>query len=809
MDKITVLFPGGFKPLTGAHMDLAERYAAEADVDRVIMLISGKDRDGITRKDSMQIFDILNRDSEISIEMQPTEFASPITAAYEYLFALPPDAVGRYALAASAKGDDYVRTTSFGSSVEKYKTVGDKNGRKIPAGVNAEMLNINVEPLMASNGEPISATTLRNAITTQDYELFTTGYPKTDPNKIKQIWNILTGLTESSFSVEWWKQMFEGAMGEKNKDRHDAKIKKLRSFLDGNVGRDFVYDFEEFGKTVFGAPIMESVLTENYITRQELAQIESVIDSFFKKYNININFQGGSTHFIDRLNDPRNESPIYMDELVDLFRDLSEEYGDQIAQQLQQNKPGAIESDYQFDVPIHMPFMLQFNPRTKMIDLIPKTIKKQRRPWVNSDKSQIIYRIESAGKSGKLLTEGGAAGHMAHPWDSHDLTFADMKEIVRRGLDGRLDIEEAVTEKTDGQNIQVTWKNGQIGFARNKGTVINPMTTAELQSKFDNRGPISEAFGEAGNDLQQAFSKIPQDRLNEVFKNGRVFANMEIIYPATRNVISYEVAVLQFHNLVEYDESGNIVETNAAGGALVQQIIKDANADMQNTFQIIPPQQIKLGRVDNFEDQEAALISEIDQLRNAYGLQDNNLVTDYHKAWWSSIIRNKAQELGYELPNEVLNVLVYRWAFFNKETTLTTLKKMITSPEFLAWVLEIDKGEFKRLYKENMEPFESIFLRLGVVVLQNAQNFLAINPDKSVQQIKSELAELIRELQQSNDTKTLDKLKIELRRIQKLGGFDSIVPSEGVVFVYGGQTFKLTGAFAPVNQILGVLKYSR
>jgi hypothetical protein len=29
------------------------------------------------------------------------------------------------------------------------------------------------------------------------------------------------------------------------------------------------------------------------------------------------------------------------------------------------------------------------------------------------------------------------------------------------------------------------------------------------------------------------------------------------------------------------------------------------------------------------------------------------------------------------------------------------------------------------------------------------------------------------------------------------------------VFVYKGQTFKLTGAFAPVNQILGVLKYSR
>jgi len=807
MDNITVLFPGGFKPLTGAHMELAQRYAAEANVDRVIMLIAEKDRDGITRNNSMQIFDILNTNPKI--EMQPTAFNSPITAAYEYLFALPEDATGNYAMAASTKGDDYVRAKGFISNVEKYKLVGNKNKRKIPQGVNGEELSINVDPLTDKKGNPISATTLRNAIATQDYESFTSGYPKTDPDKIKQIWAILTGLTESTFSVGWWKQVVEGSMGAKNKDQHDSKIKKLRSFLDNNKGTDFVYDFEEFSKTVFGAPILESIISENYISRSELAAIEPIIDQFFKKYGIDVDFQGKFTHFIDRLNDPRNEGTIRLDDIENLFSDLANEYGEDIASQIQQKQPTAVASDFQFDVPIHMPFMLEFDPRRGLIKLIPRTIKAQRRKWQSNNPSDRIYTIETVKRSEKLITEGGAAGHMSHPWDSQDLTFADMKEIVRRGLSGRLDIEEAVTEKTDGQNIQVTWKNGQIGFSRNKGTIVNPMTTAELQAKFDNRGPISEAFGEAGNDLQQAFAKIPQDRLNEVFKNGRVFANMEIIYPASRNVISYEVAVLQFHNLIEYDEKGNIVETNAAGGALVQQIVKDANADMQKTFQIIPPQQIKMGRVDNFEDQEAALINEIDQLRNTYNLQDNDLVTDYHKAWWSNIIRTKAQELGYELPEQALNVLVYRWAFFNKETSLTVLKKMITSPEFLAWVLEMDKGEFKRLYKENMEPFESIFLRLGVIVLQNAQNFLALNPSQAVQQIKTELAELIRELQQSDDVKTLDKLKLELQRIQKLGGFDAIVPSEGIVFIYRGQTFKLTGAFAPVNQILGVLKYSR
>jgi hypothetical protein len=670
MDKITVLFPGGFKPLTGAHMALAQRYANDPRVEQVIMLIGSKERDGITREKSAQIFNLLNNSSKIT--MQPTEFNSPIAAAYEYLFALPEDATGNFAMAASTKGDDYTRAKDFIPNVDKYKVTGDKKGRMIPAGVNATEMSINIDPELYSNGEPISASTIRQALANNDYATFEASYPGYSESIIKNIWQILTNVQESTYSVNWWKQVFEGAMGTKNKEHHDAKIKKLRKFLNSHEGKSFQYDFDEFAKTIFGAKINESVSK-------------------------------------------------------------------------------------------------------------PKT----------------------------LITEGGAGGHMSHPYDNHGLTFGDMKEIVSRALGGYLDIEEAVTEKTDGQNIQVTWKNGQIGFARNKGTVINPMTTAELQAKFDNRGPISEAFGGAGEDLQEAFSRISPEQLNSIFKNGRVFANMEIIYPATKNVIAYETAVLQFHNLVEYDEAGNIVETDASGGATVQRIIQEANAHMQKTFKIIPPQKIKIGRVENFEDQQASFINEIDQLRNKYNLKDTDLVTEYHKAWWGDVIRTKAQELGYQIPNDVLNILIYRWAFNDKSTSITALKKQITSPEFLAWVTEFDKQDFKRYQKQNMEPFETIFLRLGAVVLTNATNFLAVNPSNAVQEIKTELAQLIRELEQTSDIKVLDKLKVELTRIQRLGGFEAIVPSEGIVFTYRGNTYKLTGAFAPINQILGVLKYSR
>jgi hypothetical protein len=810
--NITVLFPGGFKPLTGAHMALAQRYAENPEVERVILLIGEKEREGITRDKSIEIFNLIN--SNPKIEIEPTAFNSPIMAAYEYLFALPLNSTGRYAMAASAKGDDYVRAMDFVPNVDKYKTVGDKKGRTIPSTIDAIELPVSVDPLLYATGEPISASSLRVAIVNRDYETFHASYPNIAPDKIKQIWSLLTGISESVFSKDWWSSIFEGSMGEKNKENHDVKIKKLRSFLDANHDKSFQYDFDKFVKTVVGAKIEESVLKENYITRQELAEIEPVLDGFFREYGIDIDFQGDQTHFLDRLNDPRNEAPIYMDELKDLFHDLSDEYGDQIATQLKKhNNPGAIESNYQFDIPIHMPFMLQWNSREKMIELIPKTIKKQSRPWVASDKSQVVYRIENIQNGNEshksLLTEGGAGGHMAHPYDNHGLTFGDMKEMISRALSGRLDIEEAVTEKTDGQNIQVTWKNGQIGFARNKGTVINPMTTAELQAKFDNRGPISEAFGGAGEDLQEAFSRIAPDQLNSIFKNGRVFANMEIIYPATKNVIAYETAVLQFHNLVEYDEAGNIVETDAAGGGLVQRIIQEANAHLQKTFKIIPPQQIKLGRLADFEDQQTTFFSEVDQLRNKFNLKDTDLVTEYHKAWWGDVIKTKATELGYEISPATLSTLIYRWAFNDKSTSIVNIKKQIANPELLNWVVDFDKQDFKKFQKQNMEPYESIFLRLGAVVLTNASNFLAVNPNTAVQAIKTDLAQLIKELQTSNDIKTLDKLKVELGRIQRLGGFEAIVPSEGIVFTYKGNTYKLTGAFAPINQILGVLKYSR
>ncbi len=122
------------------------------------------------------------------------------------------------------------------------------------------------------------------------------------------------------------------------------------------------------------------------------------------------------------------------------------------------------------------------------------------------------------------------------------------------------------------------------------------------------------------------------------------------------------------------------------GGKLLQSVIQEANAHLQKTFSFIPPNQIKLGRITDFEDQQQAFFNEIDQLRNRYALKETELVTEYHKAWWAEVIEKQAAKMQYSIPETILDNLVYRWAFNVKSTRITNIIKEIESEEFATWV---------------------------------------------------------------------------------------------------------------------------
>ena len=107
-----------------------------------------------------------------------------------------------------------------------------------------------------------------------------------------------------------------------------------------------------------------------------------------------------------------------------------------------------------------------------------------------------------------------------------------------------------------------------------------------------------------------------------------------------------------------------------------------------------------------------------------------------------------------------------------------------------------------------MQKFEEIFLGVGADVLEFISSVLTVHPEKAIRSMKERFKSVVSQVRGSGDASKIQKLKTELQRLNKLGGIDRIVAAEGLVFFYNGKTYKLTGTFAPLNQILGIF-YSK
>lgn len=121
-------------------------------------------------------------------------------------------------------------------------------------------------------------------------------YPEDNIKVSDMIFDTLEALNETLFSKNWWSNTLnllededpcwsgykqigmkkkggkmvpncvpvkEGYMNAKVQAKHNVKMEKLKKFLHNNIGREFVYNFDEYPKTVFGVPsadLQESVI---------------------------------------------------------------------------------------------------------------------------------------------------------------------------------------------------------------------------------------------------------------------------------------------------------------------------------------------------------------------------------------------------------------------------------------------------------------------------------------------------------------------------------------------------------------------
>ena len=418
-----------------------------------------------------------------------------------------------------------------------------------------------------------------------------------------------------------------------------------------------------------------------------------------------------------------------------------------------------------------------------------------------SEIQQLILQKRSLKKESvneSILLEGGAYGHMSHPFDIEmNLTFGDLKQIVVRALNGDL---ELAREKTDGQALAVSWVNGRLVAARNKSHLKNKgvgaMTIGQVADKFAGRGGLTDAYNFAMQDLSKAIAALSEPQRKKIFKDGSSFMNLEVIYPTSVNVIPYNQPLLVFHGTFDYDMNGTIVGENQQAASLLGAMIKQVNAHVQSKYTIQGPPMNKLPKSEHLSKLQGKYLGMISKLQSEFKLADSDGVADYHQAWWTDFVEKKAKKLDYQQKIG----LIKRWAFGDKGFRIAE----ITDDKIRAWADTTDKQDQQKIGKQNLMRFEEIFLGVGADVLSFMDSVLTANPDSAKRQMVARLQSTISQVKASGDPKKIEKLKLELTRLNALGGFEKIVPNEGIVFVYGGNTYKLTGAFAPLNQILGI-----
>ena len=453
-------------------------------------------------------------------------------------------------------------------------------------------------------------------------------------------------------------------------------------------------------------------------------------------------------------------------------------------------------------IPVIIQVAKKFN-----VNLLPEVKEENELKSIPVVKREFWDKVfEEVLKEDTLLTEGGVAGHMTHPFEDMGLTFGDMKEMFRLGLSGEISTVGAPTEKLDGQNLFVTFKNGKLYSARNKGDIKSGgMDYKAISTKFKGRGEIERAFTYAFRDLEQAIQKLSDKQQNMIFKGGSAWMNLEVMYPESANVINYDGAHIVFHGVSLYNENGEKTKDYSEYANILAGMIKQVNADTQKTFSISKPKKLTIGKTKDFDKKLKYFVDSLTALQNKMDCTDKDTLGTWHQRWWEKYINQNAIRLGVKVDTTTMEGLVKRWAFYDKSFVLNT--KNIKNEELLGWAKQVDKVKLQEQQKKNVKPFELLVLKFGAEVLKNVSEVMALNPEKTTEKIRKDVEDAIQTLSNSTDVNDLKVLKTQLSRIKAAGGIDAIVPLEGIVFTLNGKTYKLTGAFAPINQLLGYFKF--
>ncbi len=525
------------------------------------------------------------------------------------------------------------------------------------------------------------------------------------------------------------------------------------------------------------------------VTKTELDQVEKYADRLYKAVGVDVEF---TRHFLDRINDVRNKRQIKSSELIRFFKQAFRKYGKKIKTIGDEGE--AVLHDMKTD--INLPFVMRWDG--KEFDLVGKTIMRKKNFKTTNPK----LSFESIYKEATQINEGGAFGHLNHPFDVNSFTFRELENLIIKILSGDLDYAE---EKTDGHNLMLTVVNGKVLAARNKSHLKNKgakaLDVSEMAKKFSGR-ENALAYTNAMQDFKNAVSKLSDKQVEKIFDNGSNFMSVEIIMPsAAENVIKYGVTEIRLHGTIKHNDEGEPIEQiNKENARMLDGMLRQREAERQKTFNIAKLNRVTLPKISDFNKKKSEYLKGLRAIMKTIGAKPSMTMRDVRLNYFNSLL-SRADKKG-KLSKSIREQWLSRWVDYNKSVNLRVLKK--STPDYmLSDTLKIEK-DLSKHNKQLILPLEKLFLKLGAEVMSLISKFMAVNPDETIKNMKKQIDSVTKKVLSSGDTKLIDKLNYEIQRFEQLGGWNAVIPSEGITFMYKGELLKLTGAFAPINQLTGL-----
>ena len=211
----------------------------------------------------------------------------------------------------------------------------------------------------------------------------------------------------------------------------------------------------------------------------------------------------------------------------------------------------------------------------------------------NMKETKLFSKEWWGGVIDEILTEGGAAGHMAHPFDLPNVTKgSDLIQTFEKAADSLE--KEPGSVKIDGVNASIRLGNfdGKRQFVMDRGSKkeldIKGVTKDDLEARFG----AGHGMIKAGGDVLDIFNDALKTTQPELTKLGlwddpNIMFNMEYVTGKT-NVQEYEKNFLAIHGLLKIE----MKEVEGKRGTLTQRVTTEQpynTADLQSYLNKLVP----------------------------------------------------------------------------------------------------------------------------------------------------------------------------------------------------------------------------